>query len=218
MTPNDPEREAEALDAFLRGQLPADHADLPRAEAELGAALKNAAKQIQPQAKFETELERALMREARRKPSRLRSSLANAGRTVAWAALAILLLLGFSWVFRTLLPTSAPGTGPTDSVPLTASLPAIIETSQATETLSPDQPTPTITSEANLETYSLPMFPGVKFELQAGLPEAPGEVQIYQQKEWPALTPKAPRSWPNSWADGQLYQAPFGRRARPVIW
>jgi len=86
MTPKDPERESEALDAFLRGQLPADHAELPRAEAELGAALKSAAQQIQPPARFEIELEQALMQERRRKPSRLRGGLVGAGRTVAWTA------------------------------------------------------------------------------------------------------------------------------------
>jgi hypothetical protein len=211
MTPIDPERQSEALDAYLHGQIPADHPELPKYEAELAAELKSAAQQIQPPAKFETELERALMQEARRKHSGLRRSLSGAGRTIAWAALAILLMLGFSWVFRTLLPSTAPGTGPTDNVLLTPSHPTIAETSQATETRNPGQPTPTAAAEANITTYSLPMFPGVKFELKAELPEAPDQVNIYQQKPWPMLTPESALQLARQLGvDGQLYKAPFG--------
>ncbi|OGO37993.1 MAG: hypothetical protein A2W35_00690 [Chloroflexi bacterium RBG_16_57_11] len=211
MTKVDPERKSEALDAFLHGKLPADHPEIPKAEAELGVALKSAAQTIQLPAGFEIELERLLMQEARRKPSSMQRGLASAGRSVAWVALAILLLVGFGWVFRTLLPSSAPGTGPTVSLPLTASLPAITVITQATKTRGPEQPTPTLSGEENQTTYNLPMFPGVEFKLQAELPEAPQEVQIYQQKGWPALTAESALLLGQQLGvDGQLYQATSG--------
>lgn len=40
MTNHETDRQAEALDAYLRGELSADHPDLPGTEAELAAVLK----------------------------------------------------------------------------------------------------------------------------------------------------------------------------------
>jgi hypothetical protein len=211
MTTHNPEREADALEAYLQGALPADHPDLPAAEAELGLALKSAAQEIQPPAQFEAELERSLMREAQRKPSRLQRGLASTGRTAAWAALAIVLLLGLGWVFRTLLPGTAPGAGPTGTVSAPATLPTASQTPPATQSAGPEEPTPAPIQPAGLTTFRLPMLQDVEVALQAELPEAPSKVQIYRQKAWPALSPEmALQTASQLGVEGQLYLAPAG--------
>jgi hypothetical protein len=211
MTTHDPEQAAKALDSYLHGTLPADHPDLPAVEAQLGLALKSAAEEIQPPAQLEAELERSLIREAQRKPSRLQRGLASTGRTAAWAALAIVLLLGLGWVFRTLLPTAAPGAGPTGAASPPAVLPSASQTPPATQDAAPEQATPAPTQPASLTTYRLPMLQDVEVALQADLPTAPGEVQIYRQKAWPALsTESALQTAGQLGVEGQLYQAPMG--------
>jgi hypothetical protein len=211
MTTHDTEREAEALDAYLHGASPAGHPDLPAAEAELGLALKSTSEEIQPPAQFEAELERSLMREAQRKPSRLQRGLASTGRTAAWAALAIVLLLGLGWVFRTLVPGTAPGAGPTGIASPLAVQPTASQTPLAIQSAGPEQATPARTQPALLTTYRLPMLQDVEVALQAELPEAPGEMQIYRQKAWPALSVEsALQAASQLGVQGQLYQAPLG--------
>jgi hypothetical protein len=210
MTTHDPKREAEALDGYLHGELPADHPDLPAAEAELGMALKGAAQQIQPAAQFEAELERSLMQEAQRKPSKLQRGLASTGRMASWATLAIVLLLGLGWVFRTLLPGIAPGAGPATSPSPAAVLPEATEMLPATQVARPEELTPAVTQPAAPTTYRLPMLQNAEVVLQAEIPEAPGEVQIYQQKAWPTLTAEgALQAASQLGVEGQLYQAPL---------
>lgn len=211
MTTHEPKKEAEALDAYLHGNLPADHPDLPKAEAELGVALKSAAQEIQPSAQFEAELERSLMREAQRKPSSLRRSLAYAGRTAAWAGLVVVLLVGLSWVFRTLLPGAEPGAGPTENASPVAVLPGVTEAPSVIKSAVPDEPTQAATQPASPTTYRLPMLQNAEVIVQAEFPEAPGEVQLYQQKAWPELSAEsALQAAQQLGVEGQLYTSPAG--------
>lgn len=208
MTIHKPEDEAEALEAYLQGKLPADHPALPPAEAKLGAALKSAAQEIQPPVQFEAELERSLLRQARRKPSRL----ASAGRSAAWAGLAIALLVGLSWVFRTLLPAAAPGTGPAGTASPVAVLPGITKTPPMIASVVPAEATPAATQMAAPTAYRLPMLPEVDVMLQAEFPQAPAEVQLYQQKAWPELSAESALQLAQQLGvEGRLYTSPAGR-------
>lgn len=211
MTIQEPEEQAEALDAFLHGKLPADHPNVPQAEARLGAALKSTAQEIQPPAQFEAELERSLMRQAQHKPASPYRKLAAAGRATAWAGLAIVLLLGLSWVFRTLLPAAAPDAAPTGSASPVTALSDITETPQIILSVAPAEPTLGVTPVESPVVYRLPMLPETQVILQAGFPEAPGEVQLYRQSPWPELSAESALQVAQQLGvEGRLYTSPAG--------
>ena len=96
------ERQAQALYDFLHGILPQDDPDVPASEAELGKALRSLADETQPGDEFNASLQEVLQMEARSKKSR--AIIGSLGRTVGWAAVLLVLVLGLGWAIRNLLP------------------------------------------------------------------------------------------------------------------
>lgn len=95
-------RQAEALFAFLSGEISASDASVPQAEAALATELRQMAQGSRADPQFEARLRSSLMAEAARKHSRRR--LVTIGQIALWAGLAIFLLFGLRWVIQNALP------------------------------------------------------------------------------------------------------------------
>ena len=94
-------------------------------------------------------------------------------RTLAWIAMAALLIVAVSWSIRTLLPQPAiPGVQ--TSAPQETAMPATVVPTQVETAANTPVPTPASSSSA--------IFPHVQFELVAELPAAPEQVTVYRQE------------------------------------
>lgn len=100
------ERQAEALYAFLRGEMPITDPDVPQAEAALAGELRDLAQGMRAAPQFEAHLRGFLAAETERKKRRQR--MAAAGWVAVWASLAVVLLLGVRWAIQNALPGSSP--------------------------------------------------------------------------------------------------------------
>ena len=96
-------------------------------------------------------------------------------RTLAWTALAALLIVGVSWSIRILLPQPMT-TGLQTSVPQETLLPATTEPAINAADAAADTPVPLPASSSSA------IFPHVQFELRAELPLAPEQVSVYRQE------------------------------------
>ncbi len=235
MTPQEIDREVELLYAYIKGEVPRSTPDLPKEQADLAASLQAAARQIQPDPRFQTALENQLvtaLQNAGPRPGR-NTRPSHAGRiswasAIAWGIGALLLLLGLSWVLNNLVPRPAPGARPAIQpvYPAPSAEPAYPYPQPAEPDSpypgaaypapyppppnNPGTPAPTVVITASVasEVYSLPQMPDVDFTLQAAFPETPGGVAVYQQAPWPALTVESARSAAlRLGIDGEVYQA-----------
>jgi hypothetical protein len=172
MTPEDLNREADALYGYLRGERPRDDPDLPAAEAAFLDSLLLEAQKIQSETQFQAALEKRLASQALAKQRW--TGRRKIGIGVAWAALVILMVVGLVWVLGTLAPQGGPAVSSAAVLP---SLTAPVATSQPTQAAL--TPPPTATSQTSLYTSS--MFPNEDLILEAEFPVAPTEVTVSLQ-------------------------------------
>ncbi len=204
------EKNAEALYAFLKGELNLETPELPVEEAALCQALLRAAGEMQADPQFSAQLEKKLLAAARQGKARNSSSgltewFSGLGRTLAYAGLALALVAGLSWVVRSLVPGDAligAASRQTPSPVVSASPEASSTPLLGTE--------PASTPEGAGEQGELPGVtnrPSLSFA--AGFPEAPAEAPVYQVAAGRPLTPDgALEAAARLGIEGQLYEYP----------
>ncbi len=150
--------------------------------------LRRLADQIQPDEQFQTNLEERLAQaaQAQGQPGERRRSFVP--RDLVWITLVILVVLGLAWGIRNLLPekesltaaqpgqTQPAATLDVDSPPATP-FPTSTAQTAAIATPTPDSP-----------IFQSPYFAGEGVSLQVALPQAPAEIDVYQQSAYPELT------------------------------
>ena len=165
--------EAEALDAFLRGELPADDHTLPAEDKELAATLRATAQSLHADPQFQDELEARLRRAMQNKRPPPLQSFARSLGWVAAAGMLVVLAFSLAWVLRNLLPQ-----------PVSPAATSAKPTSLATPTVSAvdaEQPTQALVASGTPgpAVYSIPFMPGFELELQAEFPESPAQASVF---------------------------------------
>ena len=191
--------------------LPAEDAGFTEEDTRLAAALRSLAQEIQPEPGFQAELEKKLMKNAHQSAQAHSRHRTNWSGVLAWSALAVLLMIGLSWVLSHLLPRGIPPAASPET-PLLTATPAA---TAAVGVLIPTQPSalPTeLASPTPLGTvYALSNAPDYDFVLQVDWPDSPAEVTIYKQTEWDKLTIESARAVAAKLGlNGEVYSAPFG--------
>ncbi len=119
---------------------------------------------------------------------------------LAWAAVAILLVLFLNWSIGNLVPSAGPGQPGTPSASPTSALTSLPATGQPTASPLPGFPQPPTPGGVRL-------FPEAQFTFAVPFPEAPQQVVLYKQQLPEALNPEAAQRIAGQLGvNGKIYQ------------